>query len=90
MATELLLDTHGFNAAAVPEPNKFVDALTQRDVVPVTVGNGFTVTVKVKVIEHWFGEVPDVAVTLYVAVTGVDPNLLIDQKSVYQIRNYLH
>lgn len=48
----------------------------QREVVPVTVGNGFTVMVNVNVLEHWLGDVPDVAVTLQVAITGVEPEFV--------------
>ena len=45
VATEVVADVQGLEAAAVPDPVKVVDALTQAEAVPEMVGSAFTVTV---------------------------------------------
>jgi hypothetical protein len=39
-------------------------------------GRGFTVTVNVKLLTHWLGTAPEVAVTVYVAVAGAVPGFI--------------
>ena len=52
VATPVLADTHGFDAAAVPEPVNWVVEPAHTLNVPVIVGNAFTVTVLVTAVIH--------------------------------------
>jgi hypothetical protein len=47
VATAVLDDTHGFDAAGVPDPVSCVVELTHTDKVPLIVGVEYTVTVAV-------------------------------------------
>ena len=57
VATPVLLDVHGFDAAGVPEPVSCVVALIQVLNVPLIVGLAFTTTVALAVVVHEFAPV---------------------------------
>ncbi len=66
VATAVLLEVHGFNVAAVAEPDNCMVAPTQTVFSPEIVGKGFTVTVTC--CEALHPVVAFVAVTVYVVV----------------------